>query len=364
MIILACAVACTSTPEAAPDKFSIQGKSLGEYAGHVFLQLYDDGTYQTLDSTLVQEGGYSFTGNVEVPQRYYLRFDGQDQPIAFFLEAADIQVTSHIDSLGAATITGSPLHDQYLAFEKGLASYDDMRSPLMEAYKAANEVEDKPQVEAIIAQFDSIHTLETSYIKDYIHQNPESVVAAYLAYRHLSFDSDVEALSSLTNSLSPNLAATPYVKSLKERVATLESVAIGQPAVDFSLNDPDGNPISLASLKGKYVLVDFWASWCGPCRRENPNVVALYNELHDKGFEILGVSFDTKHDKWVEAIADDQLTWPHVSDLEGWKNAAGKLYGVRSIPHTVLLDPKGIIIAKDLRGDELRAKLEELLGNS
>ncbi len=367
LLALFCLYACnsakdaSSSEEATTSVFTITGESQGAYEGPVYLQLYSDNGYETIDSSLVQEGKYSFTGTLETPQRYYLRFQDKEKLVAFFLDASEVQVYSHIDSLDDAVITGSASQDQYLAFEKELAGFDDIRTPLMKAYQAANEAGDKPQVEAIVAKFDSIREVETAFIKDYIHTNNESVVAAYLAYRHLSFDSDTEALGSLIDDLSADLDATPYVKSLKERLATLERVAIGQPATDFSLEDPDGNAIALSSLKGKYVLIDFWASWCGPCRRENPNVVALYNELHEKGFEILGVSFDSKHDKWVEAIADDNLTWPHVSDLKGWQSAAGKLYGVRSIPHTILLDPEGIIIAKDLRGDELRNKLEEVL---
>jgi peroxiredoxin len=132
------------------------------------------------------------------------------------------------------------------------------------------------------------------------------------------------------------------------------------PAVDFALNDTTGNPIAISSFKGDYLLIDFWASWCGPCRRENPNVVALYNDFKDKGFEIIGVSFDDDGNKWINAIHQDGLIWPHVSDLKGWGSAAGKLYGINSIPATVLLDRDGIIIAKNLRGDALRKKLEEL----
>jgi peroxiredoxin len=150
-----------------------------------------------------------------------------------------------------------------------------------------------------------------------------------------------------------------YVK-LSQRVETLKNVAVGETVTDFTLNDPSGNPVALSSFRGKILLIDFWASWCGPCRRENPNVVKLYNDFNDKGFEILGVSFDEDFNRWVGAIEDDQLTWPHVSDLQGWGSAAGKLYGINSIPATVLVDREGTIIAKNLRGEELRKKLEEL----
>ena len=172
---------------------------------------------------------------------------------------------------------------------------------------------------------------------------------------------EVEQLDSMLSKLDTTLYHSPDYKFLAERVAVMQKVAIGQPALDFALVDPAGIPVPISSFKGKYLLIDFWASWCGPCRRENPNVVKLYNDFNDKGFEIIGVSFDDDRDKWLKAIEDDKLTWAHVSDLQGWGCEAGKLYAVNSIPATVLLNREGVIIAKNLRGDALRKKLEELL---
>ncbi len=147
---------------------------------------------------------------------------------------------------------------------------------------------------------------------------------------------------------------------VREQMQRLAAFQIGAPAPDFTLPAPDGTPLRLSDLRGKFVLVDFWASWCGPCRRENPNVVRLYERFHDKGFEILGVSLDKRREPWLQAIEKDRLTWKHVSDLKGWENEAARLYGVRSIPHTVLLDPEGRILARNLRGPALEAKLEEI----
>ncbi len=150
------------------------------------------------------------------------------------------------------------------------------------------------------------------------------------------------------------------IKSIAKQALALKSFTIGAEAPLFTAPTPDGEEIALESLRGKVVLIDFWASWCGPCRKENPNVVRVYNEYKERGFEILGVSLDKTHDRWVKAIADDELTWLHVSDLKGWGSAYSRLYGVNSIPHTVLVGPDGKILARNLRGQALEEKLREV----
>src|SRR4030042_1414621 len=157
------------------------------------------------------------------------------------------------------------------------------------------------------------------------------------------------------NAMDTNVANVPVIKDLKVRLEGMKIVAIGQKAPDCTMNDVGGNPVSLSSKIGtKLLLVDFWAAWCGPCRQENPNVVKVYNQFRKKGFDIFGVSLDQRNEDWVKAIADDKLTWTHVSDLQYWNNAAAKMYAVNAIPANFLLDETGTIIARNLRGEDLR----------
>jgi peroxiredoxin len=171
---------------------------------------------------------------------------------------------------------------------------------------------------------------------------------------------EIEAAITAMDTVISNL---PQIQSLKERLAVMKSVAIGQKAPDFTLNNVEGSPVALSSKIGtKLLLVDFWAAWCGPCRQENPNVVKVYNEFNKKGFDVFGVSLDQEKDAWVKAINDDKLTWTHVSDLQYWSSAAAKIYAVNAIPANFLLDETGTIIGKNLRGEDLYNKVNEILG--
>ena len=209
-------------------------------------------------------------------------------------------------------------------------------------------------------EYESVDEQMKQFILDNALSNPKSIIAAYAVNRN-AYYFDENDLEPVVNNFDESIKGSTYVEGLVERLETLKRVAVGQPAIDFTMDDMDGEPVALSSLFGNYLLVDFWASWCGPCRQENPNVVEAYNKFHDKGFDVLGVSFDKTKDKWIEAVENDGLTWHHVSDLQYWGNAAGKLYGINSIPANVLLDPEGKIIAKNLRGEDLQNKLAELL---
>ncbi|RYG32810.1 MAG: TlpA family protein disulfide reductase, partial [Chitinophagaceae bacterium] len=202
---------------------------------------------------------------------------------------------------------------------------------------------------------------EANALRSLIRQNPKSAVSVYTAMAVLDTESNFAFTDSMAAVFGKQIPKSRYVKMLREKNDRLRNTAVGGTAPDIKLPGPDGSEIALSSLRGKYVLIDFWASWCGPCRQENPNVVRLYNKYKDQNFEIFGVSLDKDKEKWLQAIQKDNLTWIHVSDLKFWQSEAAGLYNITSIPATVLIDPQGKIIAKNLRGQALEEKVAELV---
>lgn len=329
--------------------------------GNVYLQKRVDGEWVKVDTALFADGAYVMEGPASYPEMHYIFVESLKKNVPLFLDEGTISVNIVHDDSDGTSVTGSVAHDQYTKFQDGMKSFEEKMKDVYDAYRAARDAGTDAEKDSLEKVLDALYEEQQAYIKDYVFENNTDVVAPYIAYRN-SYSWTVEELENIVNNFDTTLYAAPDYKILTDRITILKRVNIGQPLVDFSMKDTNDVDVTLSEIsKGKYMLVDFWASWCGPCRAENPNIVACYNDFHDKGFDVLGVSFDNSREKWIKAIHDDELYWNHVSDLAYWNNAAGKLYGVRSIPSSVLLDPDGIIIAKNLRGEDLRNKLEELM---
>jgi peroxiredoxin len=355
-----------------PQEFELKGKlDLSKPVDWMYLRYSSNGQYIT-DSVQPKNGEFKFKGTISEPQEASLiakfKQQGDEKPprdfVQLFLEPSKIEFNAK-DSLKNNTVKGSSGNTDFVTLMKQQQSYDF--EPLYNTYDSLEKAGDK---EGMKKTEDAINKLNDemneAVYASFVKNHPNSSVTLFALKQYAGWDIDPSKVEPLYNSLSASLKAMPSAKALKQRIDIAKNTAIGNYATDFTQNDTLGKPVSLSSFRGKYLLVDFWASWCGPCRRENPNVVKVFNKFRDKNFTILSVSLDRPDakDKWLAAIHKDGLTWTHVSDLKYWDNAVAKQYGIRAIPQNLLLDPQGKIIAKNLRGEDLDVKLKEVFGKS
>lgn len=336
--------------------------SLEGAEGQVLLEKRDNSQWIPVDTADIVDGKAVLTGEVNFPEDHYLSVMGQRAKTIIFVENRQMNVTGHADSLDRVRVTGSATHDEYARLDNQLRKTTEEYMGLYQQAREAAAVGDTATARRLMEQVEALYNSTNQLQADFVRNNPRSYVTPWVLSR-IQYGMEGEELGELVDALDPSLDSLSSVASLKDRVVKLKAIAVGQTAPDFIMNDPGGNPIRFSDVyvQNEYTLLDFWAAWCGPCRQENPNIVAVYNEFKDKGFSVFGVSLDREREAWLKAIEDDRLTWTHVSDLSYWNNAAAQMYMVNSIPASLIVDRNGKIIAKNKRDDELRKAVAELL---
>lgn len=322
MCVLAMMVVTSCTEE--KKGYTINGNISDVKEGVVYLKKYVDKSFVDVDSAVITDGKFKFEGVVSEALAHGLTTQKESRrPLVFFLDNDAMEVTLN-ESDKKLVVTGSPANDIFMA--------------------------NSPMVRSKGYSLDSLLAV-----------HPASPVTAYFVVKDFAYKLDLEGMKSVRTKLDVSLDGTSYVEQIESIIARMEKVQVGSEAPDFTLPDVDGNPVSLSSFRGKYVLVDFWAAWCPDCRKENPNIVAAWEKYKNKNFAVLGVSLDRNRDQWLAAIEKDKLAWTQVSDLKYWSSEAAVLYCIRWIPMSFLIDPEGKIVAVGLEGEDLHNKLEELL---
>ena len=314
----------------------------------------------TLATAIVKQGNFVLKGMLNDADGKMLLFPGTDKRVFLFIGNEQVKLTASTAALTDLTVTGSSTHADYETFIFEIKPLGDF----VNYYRTQmQQSPSKGARDSAAIMLNTAYNIYQTAIDRFIQRRKNSPVAALLlAYSYdMDPNKDISLLEKRVNSLDGQALQTRYALGIKQQIDIGKFGAVGTKAMEFSQADSNGKNISLSQFKGKYVLIDFWASWCKPCRMENPNVVAAYNRFKDKNFTVLGVSLDQDKGNWLNAVKVDQLAWTQVSDLQYWSNAVAQLYRVQSIPQNFLIDPNGIIIAKNLRGEDLIAKLQELL---
>lgn len=348
---------------------SVKGKLIGFNANQstFYLSRIEGNRPIPVDTITVNaKGEYNFDVKIEKPQLYILQFvaaPGKDLHLMLLPKekiSLDIELWKKYPFVRIFSTKGSKNLTTYMEFNHAISDSMDILTTIDNEYVMASTTEERKA--EIAEQFKRIQVGQNQRIKRLLENSSDCLISAFLVtYFEQDFATYADLYEKIYNSLKTSYADDPFVGHLQQKIAT--SLAAGSLAPEIDMKDPEGNNRKLSDLRGKIVMIDFWASWCGPCRRENPNVVKLYKKYHDAGFEIYSVSLDRSKDEWLRAIQQDGLEWPnHVSDLRGWTSSGGAAYGVMSVPTTVLIDKQGRIIAKNLRGADLENKLKELFG--
>lgn len=356
--------------------YTIKGK-IGTYNAPAKVYLnYIRAGQNTTDSAQIKKGVFEFKGTVNEPFSAILildytgkGFNNIDRTVKpdvlnVYIEKGIIAIQS-ADSISKAKISGSALNNDNQKLRALLLPVQPKINAINKEYQSASQEQkgNEAFTAEISKRYEAIQEEQKNILKEFIKKHPASYVSLDVIGALAGEKPDFSEVEPLFNALSPKVKQSTSGKALSAFIQQGHKTSIGSEAADFTQNDIDGKPVKLSDFRGKYVLLDFWASWCGPCRQENPNVVRVFNKYKDRNFTVLGVSLDRSSAKgaWLKAIKDDKLTWTQVSDLKSWQNEVAVLYGVQAIPQNFLIDPQGKIVAKNLRGEELDIKLAELI---
>lgn len=330
-------------------------------SGWIRLLSLQDGSYVTFDSVMIQPGMPAvMSGEVDGPVTMYLTVEGLGGSIRLLMDNADYEITGSFGS--PEIITDSKAQRDLNAFNEQLRPVENRLMELRSALREAQDSGEEELAGTIREEYDDVYEQLFAMQNSYPVEHPSSF-ASVLVLRETFYYLDVDQLDSVMSAFAPPLHQLAEYRYISGKLERMKATSVGQPYADIQLTTPEGGTQSISDLHdGNVLLVDFWASWCGPCRVANPELVEIFHDYHDRGFDILGISLDRDSASWVEAIAEDNLVWNHISDLKYWNSEAAELYGVSAIPHAVLIDREGKIAAtKTMQGDELRSLIESLL---